>query len=58
MLLSTSEHASFASILYRISYTDPYPLRQIIGLLFDSVGGSDIYTRKSAFDRALRDSET
>jgi indole-3-acetate monooxygenase len=32
--------------------------RQIIRLLFDSVGGSAIYTRKSAFDRALRDSET
>ena len=32
--------------------------RQIIRLLFDSVGGSAIYTKKSAFDRALRDSET
>jgi alkylation response protein AidB-like acyl-CoA dehydrogenase len=32
--------------------------RQIIRLLFDSLGGSAIYTKKSAFDRALRDSET
>jgi alkylation response protein AidB-like acyl-CoA dehydrogenase len=32
--------------------------RQIIRMLFDNVGGSAIYAKKSAFDRALRDSET
>ncbi len=32
--------------------------RQIIRLLFDNVGGSAIYAKKSAFDRALRDAET
>lgn len=32
--------------------------RQIIRLLFDAVGGGAIYTKKSAFDRALRDAET
>lgn len=32
--------------------------RQIIRLLFDAVGGSAIYSRKSALDRALRDAET
>jgi len=32
--------------------------RQVIRLLFDAVGGSAIYAKKSAFDRALRDAET
>jgi indole-3-acetate monooxygenase len=32
--------------------------RQIIRTLFDTVGGSAIYSRKSALDRALRDAET
>jgi alkylation response protein AidB-like acyl-CoA dehydrogenase len=32
--------------------------RQIIRTLFDTVGGSAIYSRKSAFDCALRDAET
>ncbi len=32
--------------------------RQIIRLLFDNIGGGAIYTKKSAFDRALRDAET
>jgi hypothetical protein len=32
--------------------------RQIIRMLFDSVGGSAIYSNKSALDRALRDAET
>jgi len=32
--------------------------RQIIRTLFDAVGGSAIYSRKSALDRALRDAET
>jgi alkylation response protein AidB-like acyl-CoA dehydrogenase len=32
--------------------------RQIIRMLFDAVGGSAIYSRKSALDRALRDAET
>jgi hypothetical protein len=27
-------------------------------MLFDAVGGSAIYAKKSAFDRALRDAET
>jgi indole-3-acetate monooxygenase len=32
--------------------------RQVIRMLFDTVGGSAIYSRKSAFDCALRDAET
>ncbi len=32
--------------------------RQIIRMLFDAVGGSAIYSRKSALDLALRDAET
>jgi indole-3-acetate monooxygenase len=32
--------------------------RQVIRLLFDSIGGSAIYTRNSGLDRALRDAET
>jgi alkylation response protein AidB-like acyl-CoA dehydrogenase len=32
--------------------------RQVIRMLFDAVGGSAIYTKKSALDRALRDAET
>ena len=32
--------------------------RQIIRTLFDTVGGSAIYSRKSLLDRALRDAET
>jgi len=32
--------------------------RQIIRMLFDTVGGGAIYSRKSALDRALRDAET
>ena len=32
--------------------------RQIIRMLFDAVGGSAIYSKKSGLDRALRDAET
>jgi indole-3-acetate monooxygenase len=32
--------------------------RQVIRMLFDAVGGSAIYAKKSALDRALRDAET
>lgn len=32
--------------------------RQIIRMLFDTLGGSAIYSHKSALDRALRDAET
>jgi alkylation response protein AidB-like acyl-CoA dehydrogenase len=32
--------------------------RQVIRLLFDSIGGGAIYTQNSAMDRALRDAET
>jgi indole-3-acetate monooxygenase len=32
--------------------------RQLIRMLFDTVGGGAIYSRKSAFDLALRDAET
>jgi hypothetical protein len=32
--------------------------RQVIRMLFDAVGGTAIYAKKSALDRALRDAET
>jgi alkylation response protein AidB-like acyl-CoA dehydrogenase len=32
--------------------------RQIVSLLFDTIGGSAIYTKKSPFDRHLRDIQT